>query len=357
MGDRARLTFGARVQAPQPAQQPSSSEEHADMPALPVPTPAQRSLQRSLTQIPIQQPVHKVPRLSRISSYIGLGAAAKGQSPITSDFAEIAVQRGELMKSGPVFYHEAAHDKSTGVWRAGLTTESEFAYRESDRTWHNPTLQQMMETVGCVLMTNGISEPLPRHLNGFVAGIIEEFRVYLSQTKRVQNSFDELRQTREKEVQEFAAMAEEWKVRENAFDSEIDRLEHIIAATQKGADSVIMARAGSVCKRNDGEAFRAKLKRLRKNEGTSLVVWTDFLDLFSFLCVAVVDNGTTDEILQRDQDDRHVIKDDTRSSVVMTADDSLSRTIGMFDSFSPLRGHLGSLEMYLLTIIPKLYSS
>lgn len=65
-------------------------------------------------------------------------------------------------------------------------------------------------------------------------------------------------------------MTDEWEQREGDYKAEINRLEHIISDTQQGAESVLLARAGSVINRDDGQAFRAKIDRLSRSEGEFL---------------------------------------------------------------------------------------
>lgn len=124
----------------------------------------------------------------------------------------------------------------------------------------------MMDTVSSAIMSIGVSQPIPRHLNSFVIGMIEEFRIRLSKQSTLEAQFEELKRTQKKEVQEFAAMADEWKQREAGFKSEVRRLEQIIAE-KGGVSSVVVARAGSVYNRNDMKDFQAKLNRLSKTEG------------------------------------------------------------------------------------------
>lgn len=278
MGDRSWLGFGVRARTPQPSQQPAHPDNNDDddrnaTTSAENPT-TERTLQRAHTEVPLQKNPHKAPRLSRFSSLMGLSGAAKALSPVTTSFEiapnypEMIHQRGEAMKTRTVTYHDAVNDPSTGIWSLENDPNSEFRFRESDMTWHNPNLQQMMETVLSAIMTNGISAPIPTHLNAFVAGMIEEYAVHLGHTKALQRKFNELTKTRSKEVQELRETTTEWQEREKQFKLEIKRLERIISDTQEGAESVVLARAGSVCNRNDGRAFRAKLNRLsRSDEG------------------------------------------------------------------------------------------
>ncbi|KKY29650.1 hypothetical protein UCDDA912_g10427 [Diaporthe ampelina] len=118
------------------------------------------------------------------------------------------------------------------------------------------------------MMKNGSSAPIPRHLNGWIAGIVEEVSHQTSELESMRVQIAELKATRQEEVIEFSKVTEEWAEREKNFKAEINRLEHIISDTQQGAESVMLARAESVVNRNDGRAFRAKLERLsRSDEG------------------------------------------------------------------------------------------
>lgn len=243
-----------------------------------VPQAPQRSLQRAVTQIPTQQHNSKASRLSRISSYIGLASVARAGSPTTSTLPEVVMQRSESMKTRAVSYNEAAHDRSTGIWRTSSDMESGYNnFRESDRTWHSPNVIQMMETVSCAMMANGISEPIPRHLNASIISMVEEFRPYLSKMTTLQADFDRLRNARQAEAKEFTNMAHEWKMREIAFRAEIKRLEQIISHTQEGVGSVILARASSIVDRHDGMEFLAELDRLSKSKGRCLIPPTGIL--------------------------------------------------------------------------------
>lgn len=275
MGDRSWLGFGGRARTPQPSQHPDGDDDDDRTSTVRAgDLNTQRTLQRSHTEVPLQKNPHKAPRLSRFSSLMGLNGTAKAQSPTTTSFEiapnypEMIHQHSESTKVRSVSYHEAAHDPSTGVWRRNPDPETEFRYRESDATWHNPSLQQMIETVLCTIMTNGISAPIPSHLNSFVAGMIEEFSIHIGETKALHKKLADLEKTRAEEARALLETTNEWQEREQQFKEEIKRLEHIISDTQKGAESVVMARAGSVCNRNDGREFRAKLNRLsRSDEG------------------------------------------------------------------------------------------
>ncbi|KAJ4424629.1 hypothetical protein N0V82_000761 [Gnomoniopsis sp. IMI 355080] len=238
MEGRSWLGFGPRARIPQVALAPTPVliSTQSDVGAFTTPT-AERSLQRSLTQIPIQQPAQKTARLSRISSYIGLSNAAKANftSAVIIPLPEQVMERSDSMSSRRMSYHEAPHDPTTGFWRTNSNADNDFIYKESDQTWHNPNLTQMMDTVSSAIMSNGVSQPIPRHLNSFVVGMIEEFRIRLSKHSTLEAKFEELKDTQKKEAQEFAATADEWTQREAAFKSESYSLE-LAASANLGLD-------------------------------------------------------------------------------------------------------------------------
>ncbi|KAG8159033.1 hypothetical protein KVR01_011476 [Diaporthe batatas] len=230
------------------------------------------ALYRSFTQLQMQQPNHhqpKPPRLAKISSYIGLGSLAKAQSPTATMYPELIMERSESMEPGAAGYHVTSIDGGgpIGDWKPAPRNQDNCSfYNPDDLTWHNPSLKQMMETVMCTMMKNGSSAPIPRHLNGWIAGILEEASHQTRQLDFLRGQIEELKATREQEVIEFAKVTEEWSQREKGFKAEINRLEHIISDTQQGAESVMLARAGSVVDRNDSRAFRAKLNRLSRSD-------------------------------------------------------------------------------------------
>lgn len=267
MGDRSWLGFGVRAR-------PAENKDDGDDRTTAVrngDSNNRRSLQRSNTAVPLQRNPHKAPRLPRLSSLMGLNMVAKAHTPpatsfeIAPNYPEIIHQRSESMRARPVSYHEAAHDPTTGIWRKNADAVSDFRYRESDATWHNPSLHQMIETVLCTIMTNGISAPIPSHLNHFVASMIEEFSFQTREMQALQTKIAKLEETRANHAQEYRKTTDEWQDREQNLRLEIKRLECIISDTQEGAESVILARAGSVCNRNDRQAFRAKLDRLSQS--------------------------------------------------------------------------------------------
>lgn len=231
---------------------------------------SRRSMQRPNTQIPTQQPSVKISRLVRISSYIGLGPASRAASPTTSTLPEVVMQRSDSMKSRTLSYGEATHDRSTGLWRDDSNIGNAFDnFRESDRTWHSPNVVQMMETVSCAIMVNGISEPIPRHLNASIISMVEEFRIQLGKLKKLQAEITELQDARQADAKEHMQMTREWEQREMSFRADIERLENIVSLTQDDTQFVTTAPRESLVTGDRGEDVPTRGGRLSSNPGES----------------------------------------------------------------------------------------
>lgn len=265
---RGRSAHTAQQQAQRTTTPPDTQSEARDQ--------AQNaSLHRSQTQVPLQQNHHHKPaKLAKISSLIQLVNPAKAESSTVSVYPELVMERSESIRPGAAGHHITSVDGGgpIGDWQPPPKEEREFPkYKASKCTWENPSLKQMVETVSCTMMKNGSSAPIPRHLNGWIAGMMEEVSHQTRELDNLRVEIAELKATRQEEVIEFSKVTEEWAQREKDFKAEINRLEHIISDTQQGAESVMLARAGSVVNRNDGRAFRAKLNRLsRSDEGRRL---------------------------------------------------------------------------------------
>lgn len=217
---------------------------------------------------PSVQPASKSSRFLRISNYFGISSILRGGPPTTSTLPEVAKQRSESMRAPEDSHNsEAAQDRSTALRRTRSNVESGYNnFREGDRIGRKPEIVQMMETLSCDIMVNGISEPIPRHLNALIISMVEEFRIHLGKLKTLQADFDELQTSRHNEAQDFMDIAHAWHLRELSFKARIKRLERIILNTHDGADSVILARAGSIVDRHDGREVQAKLDRLSKSK-------------------------------------------------------------------------------------------
>jgi hypothetical protein len=80
---------------------------------------------------------------------------------------------------------------------------------------------------------------------------------------------------REKELEQFAGISEEWLQREENYKAEIKRLELFLAKESKdGMASVALARSESIVDRAGSKRFHARVKRVSnsQNQGTLLAL-------------------------------------------------------------------------------------
>lgn len=205
------------------------------------------------------------------------------------------MQRIESSKLRDVPCNEAEHGSSTGSQRTGNTMEGEWHYfQESDRTWHNPNVVRMMDAVSCTIMTNGILEPIPIHLNAHVMGIIEEFRNQKKKLRAVEADLDDQRDARQRDAQNFATATAKWGKCERNYQAEIMRLEEIIAQVKESDSSVTLPRAGSLLSRHDAEESHIRLDCPSRSESKCSIPQTSIS-----LVSNRTDNESADEDLER----------------------------------------------------------
>lgn len=136
--------------------------------------------------------------------------------------------------------------------------------RESNSPWYNPNLMQMAETLQAVMMTKGDSmAALPVQYNSLVHSVLEGFAHLTKRLKALKQELAELRNLREKELEQFRGISEEWIQREDGYKAEIKRLEVVLAKESKdGLASVTLARQHTLIDRSASKRFQARLKRM-----------------------------------------------------------------------------------------------
>ncbi|KAK4657965.1 hypothetical protein QC762_202590 [Podospora pseudocomata] len=103
--------------------------------------------------------------------------------------------------------------------------------------------------------------------NSHVLVLLEGFGHLVEQLNKTQEELAELKNLREKEVEQFRGISEEWIQRENGYKAEIKRLELVLAKESKnGVASVALARHGSLINRSGTKRFQARLKRLSSSQ-------------------------------------------------------------------------------------------
>lgn len=140
MGDRNWLGFSGRV----PRTEPVDDTERLRAFTADLHNAAQHSDHNRRESQP-----HRIPRLSRISSYIGLGGSGKQHSPPRM---LVSLDHDDPTKTCNGF--------SNVVSRININTRDGDVH-DCYVTWHNPNLTQILETVSCTIMS---SKP-PSHLH------------------------------------------------------------------------------------------------------------------------------------------------------------------------------------------------
>lgn len=102
--------------------------------------------------------------------------------------------------------------------------------------------------------------------------LLEGFICLTQRLHEATNELSELKTLREKELEEFRDLSEEWLQRENDYKAEIKRLELVLAKESKdGVGCVAVSRHNSIVDRSGSKRFQARVKRARSPQrgGTS----------------------------------------------------------------------------------------
>ncbi|KAK0635513.1 hypothetical protein B0T17DRAFT_464370, partial [Bombardia bombarda] len=99
--------------------------------------------------------------------------------------------------------------------------------------------------------------------NSYVLALIEGFARLTSQLRAAGDELAELRNLRERELEQFRVMSEEWIRREEGYKAEVRRLEVVLARESRdGVASVALARHATLVDRREGKRFLERLKRM-----------------------------------------------------------------------------------------------
>jgi hypothetical protein len=96
-----------------------------------------------------------------------------------------------------------------------------------------------------------------------VLSLIEGFYHLTRKLREIEGKLAEIKDLRERELEQFRGMTEEWIETGEAYKAEVKRLELALAKESKdGVASVALARHGSLVDRVGSKRFHARLKRL-----------------------------------------------------------------------------------------------
>ncbi|KFZ11330.1 hypothetical protein V502_07609 [Pseudogymnoascus sp. VKM F-4520 (FW-2644)] len=132
--------------------------------------------------------------------------------------------------------------------------------RELDRTMHNPTADQLAETLKVIMMTNGSCEPVPAEYNSCILQVLEGYNINRLELKTKTRELEEAKKEKEETAMELWQKTLEWKEEESRYKTELKKLEMILAKTPRGMELVSMARSQSVLRKNKKRAEVKKAK-------------------------------------------------------------------------------------------------
>ncbi|KAK4137964.1 hypothetical protein BT67DRAFT_127062 [Trichocladium antarcticum] len=151
---------------------------------------------------------------------------------------------------------------------AAARVRTDRAETAGEPLWHNPNLMQMVEALRVVMMgKRDALEGLPVACNAYVLALIEGFAHLTDRLRDANAKIVEAKDLREKELEQFASISDEWLQREENYKAEIKRLELFLAKESKdGMASVALARSESVVDRAGSKRFHAKAKRVSNSQ-------------------------------------------------------------------------------------------
>ncbi|OTB14063.1 hypothetical protein K445DRAFT_24204 [Daldinia sp. EC12] len=145
------------------------------------------------------------------------------------------------------------------------SSDASLFVRKQDKIWYNPSLDQMVEALQVVLMTQGTLQPIPIEYNSYILHLIEGFANVQDRIQSADSAYAEARHSLEHHLEHFKSVADEWLEREGQYKAEIKRLEVLLSRTSSdGLEAVTLARTNSIVDRSGPEAkqFVSRLKRL-----------------------------------------------------------------------------------------------
>ncbi|KAL2145513.1 hypothetical protein VTI28DRAFT_6905 [Corynascus sepedonium] len=168
--------------------------------------------------------------------------------------------------------HYADGRYGTGVGTRSRSGSGRSVDGAGKNTWHNPSLMQMTEMLSSVMARMGPGDRLDPTYHSCVLSLIEGFYKVSRKLRDAEEQLAELKDLRERELDQFRSMTEEWMETGEAYKAEVKRLELALAKESKdGVASVALARHGSLVDRVGSKRFHARLKRLnddRADTGT-----------------------------------------------------------------------------------------
>ncbi|GKT95113.1 hypothetical protein Ct61P_12963 [Colletotrichum tofieldiae] len=91
------------------------------------------------------------------------------------------------------------------------------------------SLDQMVDALHCIMMTKPVLDPVPREYNSYILHLLEGYWNVQEQLKKTEQALAEETETKQRSLEEFTKMSDEWQEKEAAFRAEIKRMELVLA--------------------------------------------------------------------------------------------------------------------------------
>lgn len=133
--------------------------------------------------------------------------------------------------------------------------------RDADQTWHNPSPDQVAETLKVVMMTRNNLDPVPVQYNSCILQLLEEYQDLQGTLKEKDKFLDKLILHHDKEVQDLKQVIHQLEETMDSYKIEIKNLEILVATGQCGLDVVTLARSQSIIDRGEYQTENDKRAR------------------------------------------------------------------------------------------------
>lgn len=118
--------------------------------------------------------------------------------------------------------------------------------RNPENVYHKPSGDQLAEMLKVVMMNQRTIDPLPVQYNSTIMHVLEAYQDLRMQLIAKEEAIEELKQSHTKDIKDFEELAVAWHQKENDYMVEVKKLEVLLSKTERGMESVAMARLRSV---------------------------------------------------------------------------------------------------------------
>ncbi|KAI9851305.1 MAG: hypothetical protein M1838_004041 [Thelocarpon superellum] len=128
---------------------------------------------------------------------------------------------------------------------------------------YNPDVDQMVNTLQTALMTRPGKGLGPEYYS-FLCHVLEAHRAMRGQIERLESQVKEALNKRIVDHEDFDRTAMLWSVEREKYRAEVKRLEILLSKGSEGMEAVMLARAGSLIRKEDGVKLPSRPKKPKK---------------------------------------------------------------------------------------------